>query len=35
VGGEDDDGINSDELDDDSDCEDKPGDYLIPLSMEE
>ena len=35
VGGEDDDGIDSDESDDDSDCEDEPGDYPTPLSMEE
>ena len=35
VGGEDDEGIDSGKSDDDSDCEDKPGDYPTPLSMDE
>jgi hypothetical protein len=35
VGGEDDDEIDSDKSDDNSNYEDEPGDYPIPLSMEE
>jgi hypothetical protein len=35
VGGKDDDGINLNKLDDNSNCEDKPGDYFIFLSIEE